>query len=280
MIQIGKYNHLIINRSTDFGFYSGDGTEELLLPFSLVEGFPKEQDEIKVFVYLDSEDRPIATQKHTPLAQVDEFAVLTVKELNTYGAFLDWGLPKDLFVPFKEQHEPLVVGKSYVFKVLLDVRTKRPLATSRLGSFFEKADLEDFAIDQEVDLLVYRTDELGYYCLVNRQYQGLLYRNEVFRPLAVAESLKGYIRKVREDGRLDLMFRKSGYDPTDIASLSARVLRLLEQNNGFLPYHDRTEAEQIREIFQVSKKQFKQTLGALYREGKIVIFDNGIGLQK
>jgi predicted RNA-binding protein (virulence factor B family) len=276
MLKIGKFNLLEVVKKTPQGLYLDSDKGELLLPNKYIPEAVKIGDKLNVFIYSDSEDRLIATTLK-PYAQEGEFACLTVKQTLKIGAFLDWGLEKDLFVPIKEQHKPMDVGERHVVRVCLDLRTDRLLGVSKIGSFLEK-DTSEFQIGQEVKLMVYEFTTLGIMCIVNNRFAGMLYKNEVFKELEIGEQIKGYIKNIREeDDKIDLSLRKEGFD--GIKNQADVILLNLKQNNGFLPYGDDSSPEDIKQQFQMSKKTFKRLIGNLYKQGKIVILEHGIKLK-
>lgn len=276
MLKIGNYNTLKVVKEVDFGLYLESGKGEILIPSKYVPQNTRIGDELEVFVYTDSEDRLIATTL-SPIAVVGEFAAMTVKDVTDFGAFLDWGIQKDLLVPNNEQHRKLYKGQKTVVRVCLDPRTDRVVGVGKLGPFLSK-DTSELEEKQEVSLLIYEETDLGYMAIIDNQYAGMLYRNEVFEPLEVGDTRLGYIRKVREDGKIDLRLNKEGVaaivDGKDI------VLNKLKSEGGFLPYHDKTDADVIKEVFQISKKTFKKAIGGLYRDGSIVLLENGIKLNR
>lgn len=276
MLKIGNYNTLKVVKEVDFGLYLESGKGEILIPSKYVPQNTRIGDELEVFVYTDSEDRLIATTL-SPIAVVGEFAAMTVKDVTDFGAFLDWGMQKDLLVPNNEQHRKLYKGQKTVVRVCLDPRTDRVVGVGKLGPFLSK-DTSELEEKQEVSLLIYEETDLGYMAIIDNQYAGMLYRNEVFEPLEVGDTRLGYIRKIREDGKIDLRLNKEGVaaivDGKDI------VLNKLKSEGGFLPYHDKTDADVIKEVFQISKKTFKKAIGGLYRDGSIVLLENGIKLNR
>jgi predicted RNA-binding protein (virulence factor B family) len=276
MLKIGNYNTLKVVKEVDFGLYLESGKGEILIPSKYVPQNTRIGDELEVFVYTDSEDRLIATTL-SPIAVVGEFAAMTVKDVTDFGAFLDWGIQKDLLVPNNEQHRKLYKGQKTVVRVCLDPRTDRVVGVGKLGPFLSK-DTSELEEKQEVSLLIYEETDLGYMAIIDNQYAGMLYRNEVFEPLEVGDTRLGYIRKIREDGKIDLRLNKEGVaaivDGKDI------VLNKLKSEGGFLPYHDKTDADVIKEVFQISKKTFKKAIGGLYRDGSIVLLENGIKLNR
>ncbi len=276
MLKIGRFNMLKVVKKTPQGLYLDSDKGEILLPNKYVPQGTTIGSKVEVFIYSDSEDRLIATTLK-PYAQEGEFACLQVKEVTKIGAFMDWGLEKDLFVPVKEQHRLMRVGEKHVVRVCLDLRTDRLLGVAKLGSFLEK-DTSNLRIGEQVNLLVYEFTTLGIMCIVNNLYAGMLYKNEVFKELAIGEKIKGYIKNIRkEDGKIDLSLRKEGFE--GIKDQSEIIIKNLQKNDGFLPYGDDSSPEEIKKQFQMSKKTFKRLIGNLYKQGKIVILEHGIRLK-
>lgn len=274
-LKVGDFNTLTVDHSSDFGLYLSYDEGEILLPNRYVTDDLKEGSEVEVFVYHDSEGRLVAVIE-TPLAKVGDFAALEVKDVTEIGAFLDIGLSKDLFVPIKEQHKEMKAGQKHVVRVMLDPRTGRMMGVGKLGAFLEREEI-DLEIGQEVDLMVYEQTDLGYMCLIDFTYRGMLYRNEVFKKLEVGSTLKGYVKKVREDNKIDLAERPKGFEGLS-GQEQVIVDKLKATEEGFLPFNDSSEPEQIREAFQMSKKSFKKLIGGLYRQQIIEIDSKGIRL--
>lgn len=276
MVEIGKYNTLRVVKAVDFGLYlDGGDAGEILLPRRYVPEQCMPGDEVTVFVYCDSEDRIIATTE-TPKAQVDEFAYLKVVSVNSaIGAFLDWGLPKDLFVPFREQKHQMEKGMSYIVKLCVDRKTNRIFASSKIEQFLDVLPI-DFSEGQEVALLIGSKTDLGFKAIINETHWGMLYKNEVFQPLATGQRVQGFIRKIRDDRKIDLTLHKFGYEKVD--DFSGKVIKALEAAGGFLPLTDASTPEDIYATFGVSKKTFKKALGSLYKKKVIELQDKGISL--
>ncbi|MBN2775235.1 MAG: GntR family transcriptional regulator [Prolixibacteraceae bacterium] len=270
MAEVGKINKLKIIRSVDFGVYlDGEELGEILLPQKYVpEGFFG-GDEIEVIVYFDSEDRIIATTEK-PLAEVGQFAFLECVAITKVGAFLNWGLQKDLLVPFREQRHKLEEGKSYVVYVYLDHTTNRIVASAKVDKFLDNLPVE-FEEGEEVDLLIYGISEIGYKAIVDEVSSGILYKNEVFKPVKVGEQLKGYIKKVREDDKIDLTLYKPGYQKLD--EFSEQIVEYLKANDGIMDITDKSSPDEIYSTFGISKKNFKKAIGGLYKQ-RIIIIDN------
>ena len=275
MVEIGKYNTLKIVKDLDFGVYLDGGDDlEILLPARYVPRNVKPGDEVEVFIYHDNEGRIIATTAK-PLAIVGEFQWMECKSVNDMGAFLEWGLMKDLLVPFREQKMPMREGKWYLVYVHLDHVTKRIVASARVDKFLDNVP-PVYEFNQEVDLLVADETEIGYKVIINNLHWGLVYHNEIYRRLERGEHLKGYIKEVREDEKIDVSLTRLGYEKVE--GIAGNILDALKVQNGFLPVHDKSPAEEIYSLFGCSKKSFKQAIGALYKKKLISIEPAGIRL--
>ena len=275
MVEIGKYNTLKIVKDLDFGVYLDGGDDlEILLPARYVPRNVKPGDEVEVFIYHDNEGRIIATTAK-PLAIVGEFQWMECKSVNDMGAFLEWGLMKDLLVPFREQKMPMREGKWYLVYVHLDHVTKRIVASARVDKFLDNVP-PVYEFNQEVDLLVADETEIGYKVIINNLHWGLIYHNEIYRRLERGEHLKGYIKEVREDEKIDVSLTRLGYEKVE--GIAGIILDALKVQNGFLPVHDKSPAEEIYSLFGCSKKSFKQAIGALYKKKLISIEPAGIRL--
>ncbi|MCF0073075.1 S1-like domain-containing RNA-binding protein [Dyadobacter sp. CY261] len=275
MLFIGKYNYLTIERVTSVGMFLSDVEgEEVLLPNQYITDDMQVGDQIKVFVYLDSEDRPVATTQ-TPKIIRNEFAFLEVKDVSEYGAFLDWGLIKDLFVPFREQPKPMEIGEWHVVFLYMDQKTQRLLASAKIDKFLE-SDRLTVQEGEEVDLIVWQKTDLGYNVVVNQYHKGLIYANEVFQPLEIGDSLKGYVKKVRDENKLDISLQKTGYEVVE--PVAKQIMEEVKNGKGFLGLSDKSSPEEIYQKLKISKKIFKKAIGGLYRQGIIKIADDGIYL--
>ena len=275
MFEVGKYNTLRIVKELSFGVYldGGDG-KEILLPTRYVPKGAKEGDEVEVFIYHDNEGRLIATTAR-PLATVGEFKFMEVKSVNSTGAFLEWGIMKDLLVPFKEQKMPMREGRWYLVYVRIDHVTGRIVASARIDKYLDNV-VPEYEPNQEVRLLVADETEIGYKVIINNLHRGLLYYNEVFRRLERGEEIKGYIKGVREDEKIDVSLTPLGY--RKIEGLAGIILESLKSQGGFLTVHDKSDPDVIRSLFQCSKKSFKQAVGSLYKQHLITLEDGGIRL--
>ncbi|MCD8393439.1 MAG: S1-like domain-containing RNA-binding protein [Bacteroidales bacterium] len=277
MVKIGDYNRLAVTKIVDFGVYlDGGNGVEILLPAKYIEGSPEVGQELDVFVYTDSEDRLIATTEH-PFARVGQFAFLEVVDVNKVGAFLDWGLSKNILVPFSEQKSRMKEGGVYLVYVYLDNATKRVVATAKIEKYLGNVPAE-YRRGQEVDALVWQHTPIGYRVIVDNLHNGMIYENELFRPLEIGQSVKAYVKQVREDGKIDLTL--SGNTSERVATLADRILHYLELNHGSTPINDKSDPAEIEARFQCSKKDFKKAVGSLYKQHRILISPEGISLAK
>ncbi len=274
-IKLGKYNQLEVVKEVDFGVYlNGDEDGEILLPKRYVPEGTKPGDILNVFIYLDMEERLVATTLQ-PYVQVGEFASLEVAWVNQFGAFLNWGLMKDLFVPFREQKMKMQKGKRYVVYVHLDEESYRIVASAKVEHFLS-TEKPDYQPGQEVEVLVWQRTELGYKVIVENKFSGMLYHNEIFQPLEVGMRLTAFIKQVRPDGKIDLVLQKAGARKVD--DFSEVLWQYIKDNDGFTPLNDKTDAEVIYHTFGVSKKTFKKAVGDLYKKRRIVLEEDGIHL--
>lgn len=275
MIKIGEYNTLIILRDTDPGLFLGDDEDnDVLLPNKYVPEQFEIGDELTVFVYLDHEERPVATTLK-PHIKPGEFALLRCNYTNEFGAFLDWNLEKDLFCPFKEQAFKMRKGDWYLVYCYIDEETDRLVASSKTNSFLSNKEL---TVDQfdEVDLIVSHPSEIGMNVIVNEKHLGLIYKDEIYKEISVGDRLKGIVKKVRPDNKLDISLNKIGY--RNIEPNAQIILKELEDNNGFLALTDKSDPDQIKDMMQMSKKAFKKAIGSLYKQRIITIKEDGIYL--
>lgn len=275
-IQPGKYNTLRVVKILDFGIYlDGGDMGEILMPTKWVPQGTQPEDMLEVFIYFDSEDRPIATTTK-PKATVGEFAWLRVKAVDRIGAFLDWGLDKDLLVPFKEQNAKMEEGRFYLVYLYVDPRSKRIAASAKLEKYLDIEPAE-YEPNQPVDLIIWSGSDIGYRAIVNQNHTGLLYHNEIFRDLRPGQHVKGFVGQIRPDGKIDLRLEKTGYLNV-IDEYAGRILDALKQNDGFLPLSDKSEPEEIYRQLQMSKKNFKKALGNLYKQQLVLLAPQGISL--
>ncbi len=272
MIQAGQYHKLKVVKEVDFGLYLDAEGEELLLPKRFAPKKTTEGEELEVFVYHDSEDRLIATTQK-PFATAGEIAFLKVVAKTKQGAFLDWGLMKDLFLPLSQQMSRLHEGESYLVYIYIDEQTGRVAATERINRFLSNDELT-VEENEQVNLLVWQKTDIGYKVIINSKHIGVLHFSDVFRDLDYGEKLNGYIKTIREENKIDIGLGERGYNR--VSGETDRIMQLLDENNGYLPYTDKSAPEDIYEFFGISKKTFKMALGALYKERKIELLDNGI----
>ena len=274
MIRVGRFNRLEVVKKLPRGLQlDGGRAGEILLPKQYTREDMSIGDQLNVFIYLDSQDRLIATTE-TPLAQVDEFAYLRVAERTKIGVFLEWGLPKDLFVPFSEQSKPLDPGKKVLVRVYLDDTGRLAASTKLDGFLYDHAD--GFKTGDEVDLICADESDLGRKVIVNHTHWGLIYHNDIHKELRKGKRLTGFVKRLREDKKLEITLEKPGYGKVD--SIAAKILKKLELEGGFLPLNDKSDPQLIKKAFGVSKNAFKQSIGALYKQRKIKIEKDGIHL--
>lgn len=273
-IKVGEYNTLRVARAFDFGLYLGEDKDVVLLPKRFVPPGVKPGDTLNVFVYHDSEDRLIATTQR-PIGIVGDIVNLQVVSLTKHGAFMDWGLMKDLFVPKSKQLEGMRLGGHYIVKIYLDEMTGRVAATEKVEPFLSNEQLTLKELDP-VDLLVYRRTDIGYVVIINNRHTGVLHFNDIFQEIQVGDRLKGYVKNIREQNKIDVGTGKVGYQRVE--DEAGKVIRLLKENKGFLPYNDKSNPDDIYAFFGMSKKTFKMTTGNLYKNRKIIFTDTGIKL--
>ena len=276
-IAIGELNILKVQRDTDYGLYlRAENFEEVLLPnIYVMEADMPIGAEIEVFVYTDSEDRPVATTKF-PYAKLGEFGYFTVVDYQRFGAFVNWGLPKDLFVPLSQQKCHFHIGSKYILRVCLDEETGRLYGTHKIGKWLSK-DTKELEEKQKVDVLVLSKTPLGYKVIVENLYEGMLFENEIFEELQVGMRKVAYIKKIRNDGKLDLVLQPIGKKATGDA-FEIKVLELLKEKNGFIALNSKSDAEEISKVFAMSKKSFKRTLTSLIEQKKVLLEGEGMKL--
>ena len=280
-IKVGQYNTLRVVKEVDFGVYlDGGEAGEILLPAKYVPEGTVVEDEVEVFIYHDSEDRLIATTEE-PYIMVGEFAFLETKMVNRIGAFLDWGITaKDLFVPFAEQRATMREGGVYLVYAFLDDMTGRIVASSKVDKYLDNTPPQ-YAVNESVELLVVQETDLGYKVIVENTHWGMVYKNEIFTTIEPGDFVTGYVKKVREDDKLDISLQPVGYrQAVGDGALGERIVAELEKAGGFLPYGDKTDAEVIMQVFACSKKNFKKSIGNLYKSRRIEITPDGIRLVK
>ncbi len=272
MAHIGQYNELKVIRKTEFGVYLDDEKEGILLPKRFEPPDTAIGDVIKVFLYHDSENRIIATTQK-PKAVLGEIVQLKAVTVTPQGAYLDLGLMKDLFVAKSQQLIGMRVGGYYLVKLYLDEKTGRLAATEKIEQQLSNEHL-DLKKMEMVDLIVYRRTEIGFVVIINHQHTGLLHFNEVYRDINIGDRLKGYVKTIREDNKIDIVLGKPGYQRVE--DEASKILRLLQEQDGYLPFNDKSAPEDIYSYFGMSKKTFKMTTGSLYKQGKIIFAKEGI----
>ena len=274
-VVLGKYNQLEVVKQVDFGVYLNGGDDgEILLPSRYVPEGCKPGDMLNVFIYLDNEERLIATTLQ-PKVQVGEFACLEVAWVNEYGAFLDWGLMKDLFVPFREQKQKMQKGHRYVVHAHVDEDSYRIMASAKVERYLSK-EMPPYQPGEEVEVMVWQRTDLGYKVIVDNQFSGLVYQREIFKALEPGMKMPAYIRQVREDGKIDLTLQKDGLQK--VGDFAEVLLQYIKDHDGYTPLNDKSAAEDIYDAFEVSKKTFKKAVGDLYKKRLIVLVENGIRL--
>jgi len=274
-INVGQFNLMRVDRKVDFGFYMDDGGEGILLPKRFVPSGLQIDDTISVFVYHDSDNRLIATTQE-PFAVVGDIAALKVVEVTSQGAFLDWGLMKDLFVPVSQQLSTMRLGGKYLVKLYIDAQTGRVAATEKIDKQISN-DILTVKEGEKVKIQVYRESEIGYVVIVNQVHQGLVYKNEVFTHLHIGQFIdEAFVKKIREDNKLDIGLGKQGGEK--LADDNQKIMSLLKSHKGFLPYHDKSAPDEIYAFFGMSKKAFKMNVGMLYKLKLISIEEDGIHL--
>ena len=277
-MELGKFNLLTILRASEPGLYLvDDNDDEVLLPNAYVSEEMKIGDELDVFIYKDSDDRLVATTL-TPYVQLEEFAFLKVKEVNKYGAFLDWGLPKDLMVPFAEQLIKMEEGKSYLIFLIVDEDSQRLIGSAKVNEFVF-TDKIDLSRGEKVDLLLYKKTDLGMHAVVNNNYHGLIFHSDIHKKIYPGDKISAYVKQVREDGKIDLSLNPIGF-ANSIDKFSQTIIDALNENSGFLNLTDKTSPEIINQMLGMSKKAFKNAVGNLYKQKLIELSDEGIKLKK
>jgi uncharacterized protein len=274
MIKVGDYNVMKVLRVVDFGVYLDDGAEGILLPKRFMPEGLAIGDDLKVFVYHDSEGRLLATTQH-PQGVVGDIVKLKAVTVTNLGAFLYWGLMKDIFVPKSKQLSGMREGAEYLVKIYLDEQTGRVAATEKIEPFLSNEELTVKEKDL-VDLIVYRRTDIGYLVIINNKHTGVLHFNEIYQNIGVGDKLKGFIKTIRPENKIDVVVGRPGYERVE--DEAGKILRLLQENNGYLPYHDKSDPEEIYSFFSMSKKAFKMATGTLYKQQKITFTKTGIKL--
>ncbi|MDO1514375.1 S1-like domain-containing RNA-binding protein [Maribacter confluentis] len=277
MIELGRINNLEILRDTSVGLFLGDEEgNDVLLPNKYVPSTYEIGEKIKVFCYLDYDERPVATTLE-PDIMLGEFRLLQVAEVNEFGAFMEWGLEKHLLVPFREQRVKMKEGQWYVVHCYLDERSSRLVASNKLDKFLSNDNI-DLKVWEQVDLVVTRQTDLGWEVIVNERHKGLVYFNEVFKPINIGDVIPGCIKTIRKDNKLDISLQPLGAKVLEPAA--TKIYEVLKEHGGYLPLHDKSSPEEIRDTFQMSKKTFKKGVGTLYKERKIKLESDGISLNE
>ncbi|MDR6565528.1 hypothetical protein SAMN05660461_2351 [Chitinophaga ginsengisegetis] len=271
MIKVGEYNLLRVKKEADFGVYLEGVDQEILLPTRFVPDGTRIGDELEVFLYHDSENRLIATTQR-PYGIAGDIVMLKAVSVTKQGAFLDWGLMKDLFVASSQQLTRMAPGQEYLVKIYIDELTGRLAATEKIDRYLSNENLTVQEKDQ-VNLVIYRRTDIGYVVIINNLHTGILHHNEIFRTVEIGDKIPGFIRQIKGD-KIDVILGKPGFNKVE--DESEKILRLLQENNGYLPYHDKSTPEEIQEFFGMSKKTFKMTIGNLYKQRKIVFTQTGI----
>ena len=273
MLQIGKWNELEVVKEVDFGLYldGGDG-QEVLLPKRYVKRGSKPGDVLRVFVYHDNEGRPIATTDK-PFGTVGEIVGLEVGDTTQYGAFLKWGIMKDLFVPVSQQLTRMYQGEKRIVYLYIDEKSGRVTGTEKFGHLLDKEEM-DIPLLKEVDVLIWRETEIGFAVIINSKFTGVLHYSDIFREIGIGDTVNGFIKTIRPEGKLDIALGEAGY--SRVETEGERILRMLDNNDGYLPFHDKSTPEEIYENFGISKKTFKMTIGSLYKAGEIELTKTGI----
>jgi predicted RNA-binding protein (virulence factor B family) len=274
MVKMGEYNILKVIKEKAMGVFLDDGQDGILLPNRFVPPGTKTGDELKVFLYFDSEDRPIATTQ-TPYGILGDIVKLKVADVTNHGAFLNWGLMKDLFIPKSQMKSFMIKNGEYLVKIIKDERTGRLTATEKLEHFLSN---EDLTVKEKeiVDLIVYRKTEIGYEVIINNIHKGILHNNEIYRNISIGDKFQGFIKNILPENKIDVAAGKPGYGRVE--DETEKIIRLLKENNGYLPYHDKSSPEDIYSFFAMSKKTFKMATGNLYKQQKIAFTKSGIQL--
>jgi len=275
MVQAGQYNTLRVVKEVDFGMYLDGGEDEILLPKRYVPKDLKPDDEITVFVYHDNDGRLIATTLK-PIATVGEIAMMEVADVNPHGAFMKWGLMKDVFVPISQQEKRMKPGDKRLVRLFIDEKTGRVTGTEKIDKYISNYELT-VADNDTVDLVVYQKTDIGYKVIINSKHMGVLHFNEVFKDLNIGDKARGYIKHIRTDNKIDVSMGTKGYQK--VPEEEQKIINLLKENNDYLPYNDKSEPEAIYAFFGMSKKTFKMTLGALYKKRMISFTQTGTKLE-
>ena len=276
MLKIGQYNDLVVEKRVEFGLYLQSEEDRILLPQKYVPEDINIGDTLKVFVYTDSEDRPVATTLK-PWGILGDFVFLKAKDITSFGTFMEWGLEKDLLVPKSEQQDRMVPGKKYLTKICMDDRTDRVYGTTKISANCDK-NIKDLKVGQKVDLLIHSITKIGIMAVINNRYFGMLYINETYQDLSIGDVCTGYIMRIREDKKIDLTLKEPGYQ--SVKGSAKTIVNILKNAGGFIPCHDRSSPEEIKKIFSMSKKEFKRAVGGLFKQGILELKKTGIKLKQ
>jgi predicted RNA-binding protein (virulence factor B family) len=274
MVRVGEFNLMKVARAVEFGLYMDDGAEGILLPKRFAPANAAVGDEINVFIYHDSEDRLIATTQ-TPFGVAGDIVKLKAVAVTPQGAFMDWGLMKDIFVPKSQQLQGMMVNGEYLVKIYIDEKTGRVAATERFDSSLSNEELT-VEKNEQVKLVVYRRTDIGYLVIINNKHTGVLHHNEIYRNITAGDKFEGFIKNISADNKIDVVAGKQGYQRVE--DEAAKILRLLSENDNYLPYYDKSTPDEIYDFFGMSKKTFKMTVGNLYKSKKIALEKTGIRL--
>ena len=276
MLKIGQYNDMVVEKRVDFGLYLQSKEDRILLPQKYVSEDVNIGDTLNVFVYTDSEDRPVATTLK-PEGILGDFVFLKAKDVASFGTFMEWGLEKDLLVPKSEQQDRMVPGKKYLTKICMDDMTGRVYGTTKTSVNCDN-NIKDLKIGQKVDLLIHSLTRIGITAVINNRYFGMLYINETYQTLSPGDTCTGYIMRLREDKKIDLTLKEPGYH--SVKGSAATIVSILKKAGGFVPCHDKSSPEEIKKIFSMSKKEFKRAVGSLFKQGILELKKNGIKLKQ
>lgn len=275
MLKIGQYNDMVVEKRVEFGLYLYSEEDRILLPQKYVPEDVNIGDTLTVFVYTDSEDRPVATTLK-PGGILGDFVFLKAKDVTSFGTFMEWGLEKDLLVPKSEQQDKMVPGEKYLTKICMDDQTDRVYGTTKISVNCD-TDITDLKVGQKVDLLIHSITKIGIMAVINNRYFGMLYINETYQPLAIGDVCTGYIMRLREDKKIDLTLKEPGYQ--SVKGSAKTIVGILKYAGGFIPCHDKSSPEEIKKIFSMSKKEFKRAVGGLFKQGILELKKTGIKLK-
>ena len=274
-LKIGRYNHLVIESRSDFGLYLSSSEGRILLPNKYVSSDLNIGDSLEAFVYTDSEDRLVATTLK-PAGIVGDFVFLKAKDVTSFGTFMEWGLEKDLLVPKNAQQDSMSPGKKYLTKICLDQMTQRVYGTTQISVNCDQ-NIKGLKVGQKVELMIHSITKIGIMAVINNRYYGMLYLNETYQDLSIADTCTGYIMRIREDKKIDLTLKKPGYE--SVKESAQKIVTILKKAGGFIPCYDKSSPEDIKKFFSMSKKEFKKAVGGLYKKGILELKKDGISLK-